>query len=318
MRRQAKKKVAEFKKPAALDHRKEGEEWEDVDEHEKDVFDKDGYFDVMETEALISASDQRILEQFQTDSNKPARVSEGRSLADLIMGKLASGDFQDGNKMDKEDGEERGYGVEDMDPKVIATYKKLGVVMKTYRSGKLPKAFKVIPLVANWEELLFLTKPHDWSPNATEEATKIFASNLNHKMAQRFYSLVLLENVRNNIEKFKKLNCHLYQAIKKSIFKTGAFFRGFLLPLAEDCNSREAVIVGSILAKMSINNLDSAAAIMKLTHMDYEVGSGFFLKTLLAKKYALPTQVINALVSFFLKFADQGFDEDDLDDDDDD
>ena len=49
------------------------------------------------------------------------------------------------------------FGIEEMDPKVIATYKKLGVVMKTYRSGRLPKAFKVIPMVANWEELLFLT-----------------------------------------------------------------------------------------------------------------------------------------------------------------
>jgi len=108
-------------------------------------------------------------------------------------------------------------------------------------------------------------------------------------MAQRFYSLVLLENVRANIAKFKKLNCHLYNAVKKSIFKTSAFFRGFLLPLAEDATAREAVIIGSILAKMSINNLDAAAAIMKLTHMNYEVGNGFFIKTLLAKKYALPT-----------------------------
>jgi essential nuclear protein 1 len=54
-------------------------------------------------------------------------------------------------------------------------------------------------------------------------------------------------------------------AVKKSIFKTSAFFKGFLLPLAEDATAREAVIIGSILAKMSINNLDSAAAIIKLT-----------------------------------------------------
>ena len=71
------------------------------------------------------------------------------------------------------------------------------------------------------------------------------------------------------------------------------------------------------MAKVSINNLDAAAAIMKCTHMDYEVGSGFFLKTLLAKKYALPTQVINALVNFFLKFADDGVDFDEEDDDED-
>lgn len=206
-----------------------------------------------------------------------------------------------------------------MDPKIVATYKKLGVVMKTYKSGKLPKAFKVIPLVGNWEELLFLTQPHQWSPNATWEATKIFASNLNGKMVQRYYSLVLLYNVRTNIAKYKKLNCHLYNAVKKAVFKTSAFFRGFLLPLAEDATAREAVIIGSILSKVSINNLDAAAAIMKCTHMEYQVGSGFFLKTLLAKKYALPTQVINALVDFFLKFAEEGIDDlgDDMESDDD-
>ena len=75
-------------------------------------------------------------------------------------------------------------------------------------------------------------------------------------------------------------------AIKKAIFKTSAFFKGFLLPLAEDATAREAVIIGSILAKMSINNLDSAAALMKLLEMPYLVGRGYFIKTILAKRYA--------------------------------
>ena len=92
---------------------------------------------------------------------------------------------------------------------------------------------------------------------------------MNGKMVQRFYSLVLLDAVRSNIEKFKKLNCHLYNAVKKAIFKTSAFFRGFLLPLAEDATAREAVIIGSILGKVSINNLDAAAVIFKMTLMEY-------------------------------------------------
>ena len=196
---------------------------------------------------------------------------------------------------------------DDMDPKIVSTYQKIGIVMKTFRSGKLPKAFKVIPMVQNWEELLFLTKPEYWSPNATMEATKIFASTMTAKIVQRFYSLILLPAVRNNIEQFKKLNVHLYNAVKKSIFKTGAFFKGFLLPLAEDATAREAVIVGSILGKCSINTLDAAAASMKLAQMPYRIGSGFFLKTMLAKKYALPTVVISTLIDFFCKFETQGY-----------
>ena len=70
-----------------------------------------------------------------------------------------------------------------LDPKVIAAYKKVGVVMKSFKSGKLPKAFKIIPQTQNWEELLILTNPDTWSPHSAFEATKIFASNMNAKMA---------------------------------------------------------------------------------------------------------------------------------------
>lgn len=255
------------------------------------MFDKDGYFDVLDTEAQITAGDLALLNKFQSKTKK----EEGVNLADLIMSKMANGDFETENALPKESL---------LDEKVVDAYKKLGVVLKTYRSGKLPKAFKVIPMVNNWEELLFLTQPQKWSRHAVYEATKIFASNLNAKMAQRFYSLVLLPSVRENITTYKKLAVQLYMAIKKSIFKTSAFFKGFLLPLAEDATAREAVIVGSILAKMSINNLDSAAAIMKLLEMPYAVGSGYFLKTLLAKRYALPTQVIAQMVKFFISYED--------------
>lgn len=176
---------------------------------------------------------------------RPAVKSEGQSLADMIMAKLASGDYEERtetqdeeidmdnivemgggkSKGNKKDGaaqirdDENNY-----DPKVVATYKKVGVFMKTFRSGKLPMVFKVIPMLPNWEEVLFMTNPSGWSPNATYEATRIFASNLKDSMARRFYSLILLDAVRENIAKYKKLNCHLYMAVKKSIFKTSAFF----------------------------------------------------------------------------------------------
>ena len=59
--------------------------------------------------------------------------------------------------------------------------------------------------------------------------------------------MVLLPAVRDNIDKHKKLNTHLYNAVKKSIYKVGAFFKGFLLPLAKDATIREAAILGSIV-----------------------------------------------------------------------
>ena len=124
---------------------------------------------------------------------------------------------------------------------------------------------------------------------------------MNAKMTQRFYNIILLPNVQQNILRYKKLNYHLYMAVKKAMFKTGAFFKGFLLPLAEIATTRDAIIVGSILQKMSINPLDVAAALMKLTSMDYKLGNGYFLKVLLGKRYTLPTMVLDAIINYFCK-----------------
>ena len=143
---------------------------------------------------------------------------------------METGDFIDGDKFESMTDMEKGSG---LDPKVVAAYKKVGIVMKSFKSGKLPKAFKIIPQTQNWEELLILTNPEGWSAHSSYEATKIFCSQLNAKMTQRFYNVILLPNVQANILKYKKLNYHLYMAVKKAMFKTGAFFKGFLLPLAE-------------------------------------------------------------------------------------
>lgn len=50
---------------------------------------------------------------------------------------------------------------------VVEVYRGVGVLMARYHSGKLPKPFKIIPGLNNWEEVLFLTQPDRWSPAAT-------------------------------------------------------------------------------------------------------------------------------------------------------
>lgn len=42
---------------------------------------------------------------------------------------------------------------EGMDPRVEAVYKGVGQIMKRYTTGKVPKAFKIIPKLRNWEEV---------------------------------------------------------------------------------------------------------------------------------------------------------------------
>lgn len=191
-----------------------------------------------------------------------------------------------------------------MDEKVVEVFKGVGTILSKYRSGKLPKAFKVIPSLSNWEEVLYLTNPDTWTAAAMFQATRIFASNLSAVKAQRFYNLVLLPRIRDDISEYKRLNFHLYMALKKSLFKPAAFFKGILLPLCESgtCTLREALIISSVLAKTSIPMLHSSAALLKMAEMDYTGATSIFIRTLLDKKYALPYRVVDAIVFHFVRF----------------
>lgn len=114
---------------------------------------------------------------------------------------------------------------------------RVGEFLSKYTAGKMPKAFKHIPSTQMWEQVLYLTEPEKWTPNAMFQATRIFASNLNAKKAERFYKLVLLPRIRDDIRKNKKLHFALYQALKKSLYKPAAFNKGILFPLCKVCLS---------------------------------------------------------------------------------
>lgn len=186
------------------------------------------------------------------------------------------------------------------------------MILSRYKSGKLPKPFKIMPTLPHWEDLLAITRPDSWTANACYEATRIFVSS-NPKVVQRFIEGVLLERVREDIHETKKLNVHLYKALKKATYKPAAFFKGLLFPLIESgtCTLREAHIISSVVTRVSIPSLHSAAALMRLTDIAAEQASvstegggatNIFIRVLLEKKYALPYKVIDNLVFHFLRF----------------
>ena len=152
-----------------------------------------------------------------------------------------------------------------------------------------------------------LTDPGNWSAAAVYQATRIFTAGLKEKLAQRFFNQLLLPRVRDDIDYYQRLNYHLYQALRKALFKPGAFFKGFLLPLCEggDCTLREAIIIGSVLAKNSIPMMHSSAVMLKIAEMEYSGANSIFLRILFDKKYALPYRVIDAVVFHFLKFRNE-------------
>ena len=112
--------------------------------------------------------------------------------------------------------------------------RRVGYLLSRYKSGPLPKALKILPSLPHWAQLLALTEPTRWTPHANFACTKIFVSNLKPKEVQVYLEGVLLGNVRDNIrDNGGKLNVHLYEALKKSLYKPAAFFKGILFPLCE-------------------------------------------------------------------------------------
>ncbi|KAI7519431.1 Bystin-domain-containing protein, partial [Hortaea werneckii] len=196
--------------------------------------------------------------------------------------------------------------------KVVEVYSQIGLLLSRYKSGKLPKPFKILPTLPQWDILLSITHPEKWTPHAVYEATKLFVSS-RPILAQTFCQDILLPRVREDILETKKLNLHLYKALKKALYKPAAFFRGLLFPLVGSgtCTIREAHIIGSVLTRVSIPVLHSATALYRLCEMAAEqmmgdveaAGAGnIFIRVLLEKKYALPYRVIDALVFHFLRF----------------
>ncbi|KAG0291552.1 snoRNA-binding rRNA-processing protein [Linnemannia gamsii] len=295
----------------------------DSDEEESDA-DEEGDFGTFD-EIEIDQRDAELLAKFM-----PSAPREKKTLADLIMEKINAQNAANAANAAAAAGgndvavvpEKRGpldsvmdYADEDetgdnrpmpmgLSPKVVEVYSKVGLLLSRYKSGKLPKAFKIIPSLQNWEEILYITAPENWTVHATYQATRIFTSNLKEKQAHKFFSLVLLDKIRDDIAENKKLNYHLYMALKKSLYKSKAFFKGILFPLCESgtCTLKEAAVVGSVITKVSIPVLHSAAALLRLADMEYTGPNSLFIRVLLDKKYAIPYKVIDGLVDHFLRF----------------
>ncbi|KAL3079429.1 hypothetical protein niasHT_031758 [Heterodera trifolii] len=66
--------------------------------------------------------------------------------------------------------------IDGVNPAVVTLFTEVGAVMAKYRNGKVPKAFKMIPAMANWEQILELTCPENWSSTAMFQATRAFAA----------------------------------------------------------------------------------------------------------------------------------------------
>ncbi|KAK9455088.1 Bystin-domain-containing protein [Dipodascopsis uninucleata] len=277
------------------------DDWEDEEED-----DDDEEWEEFEREELVDLDNNRENELFEKFlHHRAGGLNRPVTLADKIMERLAEQKFAMKTASNGKAGDAGEEEEEEFPPKVVEVYEKVGLLLSRYRSGKLPKAFKIIPSLKNWQSIIDLTQPELWSSNACYEATKLFVSSLNSKQSQKFLSNVLLDRVREDIRENKTLNYHLYRSLKKSLYKPAAFFKGFLFPLCEsgNCTLKEAIIVGSVLTKVSIPALHSSAALLRLADMEtYSGANSLFMRVLIDKKYALPYKVVDGVVFHFLRF----------------
>ncbi|KDQ20623.1 hypothetical protein BOTBODRAFT_50695 [Botryobasidium botryosum FD-172 SS1] len=273
------------------------EEEEEIEEIE--YIDEDGDYAGLQ----IDPSDLSTLEHLM-----PSNAGARRTLADMILEKLDSADAGAGKTVKfstKTEEQKIPDAAAGLDPKVVAVYTKIGVFLKSYRAGPIPKPFKILPTIPSWARLLSLTSPTTWSPHATYAATRLLISGLKPPQARVYLEGVLLDAVRENIrDNGGKLNVHLYEALKRSLYKPAAFFKGILFPLCENaCTLKEAAIVASVLARVSVPILHSAAALLRLANMEYTGPNSLFIRVLLDKKYALPYKVVDGVWHHFVRLA---------------
>ncbi|KAI3675076.1 hypothetical protein L1987_84660 [Smallanthus sonchifolius] len=145
-----------------------------VDDDEDDIDNFAGFSDNHSQfggyEEEVNEDEEKLLEAFFSKDARPQRT-----LADIIVEKIKEKDqvpsgLSAGNEPFPK-----------LDDSIIEVYKSVGEIFKKYTSGKLPLAFKSIPAKQHWEELLYLTEPEKWSPNAVYQATRILASNMSSK-----------------------------------------------------------------------------------------------------------------------------------------
>ncbi|KAF8578683.1 Bystin-domain-containing protein [Ramaria rubella] len=188
-----------------------------------------------------------------------------------------------------------------LDPKVVQVYTGVGSLLSRYKSGPLPKAFKIIPSLRQWAHVLALTDPPRWTPNAVRSATRLLVSNLKPEPTPVYLEGVVLPAVREDIQVNGKLNVHLYFALRKAVYKPSAFYKGILLPLLRNhCTLREAAILASIVAKAKIPSDYSSGALNALASMDYSGPRSIFIRTILDKKYTLPYKVLDSVWQHFV------------------
>lgn len=116
----------------------------DEESEQEDHLEPDTFYENIE----IDEDDEKALELFMSKNPAPRRT-----LADIIMEKIT----EKHTELETQFSDAGSLQMQEIDPRVKEMYEGVRNVLQKYRSGKLPKAFKIIPHLRNWEQILYIT-----------------------------------------------------------------------------------------------------------------------------------------------------------------
>lgn len=191
-------------------------------------------------------------------------------------------------------------------PEVQEVYRQLGSVLRLYKSGKLPKAVNAVASqqIPDWFELLEMSEPENWSPNAVKAVTVLFAQSAGDSKLEKFYYEILLEYIREKLETMKKLPAVLFQALFAAARRPKCFIKGILLPLSQEpqCTMKEARVISTIITKVRLPRDHANAFTIKVCSGEVSVTRTIFIARMISKGQPLAIQAIDAIVAYFLAF----------------
>ncbi|AFP65245.1 bystin-like protein (nucleomorph) [Chroomonas mesostigmatica CCMP1168] len=186
--------------------------------------------------------------------------------------------------------------------KIFKILERTGTILKIYRSGKSPKIIKIISVLKNFEEIIWFTRPDQWSFQALYTITRLYFGSLNDEQLDRFFGLVLVPRIQEGILKKKKICYHLYLTINFSSSRPKLFFSSIIIPLcaSKTSSEKEAIIFGFIISKRSFP-LDQIISILVflLKKTSFTSSQITIIRAILAKNYNLPNKILDFFVDFF-------------------